>query len=138
MRVNKDIPSYEFVFPTNYTYKTCERKSANPPFRVRLQHLLDESDIGIEDVAAGDDLLDLPAWDTPPVECLTHLTFFPKEDTSPYLIKQEFKITEEKFCDYHPIYTDGSKQNEKLLVHLLQRMDLFPIVYLITQAFSQL
>ena len=42
LKANPDIPSYEYVFPTHYTYKKCLRKSTNPPFRVRLQSLLDD------------------------------------------------------------------------------------------------
>ena len=112
LKANRDIPSYEYVFPTDYTYKTCQRKSANPPFRVRLQVLLDESGIDLDDVADSDDLLDLPVWDIPPVKCLTHLADYNKDDTSPYLHKNEFKITEDQFSDFQHIYTDGSKCNE--------------------------
>ena len=114
LKANRDIPSYEYVFPTNYTYKTCQRKSANPSFRVRLQSLLDESGIDFDDVADSDDLLDLPVWDIPPVKCLTHLAEYNKDDTSPYLYKHEFKIIEDQLSDFHCIYTDGSKCNEKV------------------------
>ena len=114
LKANPDIPSYEYVYPTNYTYKRCQRKSTNPPLRVRLQSLLDESGIGFDDVAVSEDLLDLPVWDITPVKCLTHLADYNKDDTLPYIFKHEFKFIEDQFLDFDHIYTDGSKSDEKV------------------------
>ena len=44
----------------------------------------------MEDIADSDDLLDLPVWDMPHVECLTDLTHHNKEDTLPHFYTLEF------------------------------------------------
>ena len=114
IKANPDIPSFESIFPTDYEYRKCIKRNTPPPFRVRFQSLLDEAGIDIDDVASCDDLLDYPVWDSPAVECLSHLTTYNKENTPPYIFKQEYNIVKQEFHDHFFIYTDGSKMDEKV------------------------
>ena len=114
LRANTDNPAYGFVFPTDYEYGPRLPRCGRPPFRERFQALLNEANIDVEDIAINKGLYEPPVWDMKPVQCLTHLTKFDKEETLPHLYKAEYNITKNEYYDYCFIYTDGSKCGDKV------------------------
>ena len=121
LKANPDNPAHEFIFPTDYTYKSCIIPSAIPAFRTRFQHLLDASNINIDDVAVNKVLYDPPAWDMPQIECLTQLTIHGKDSTPPHIYKADFNLIKSDFSNYRHIYTDGSKCGERVAYALVTR-----------------
>ena len=114
LKAHKENPAYQYVFPTDYTYKNCLERRAIPAFRVRFQRLLNSIDMNIEDIAENENILELPLWDTPPISCLSHIANYEKENTLPQFYKDQFYITKYMYSDYECIYTDGSKQEDKV------------------------
>ena len=116
LKANPKIPSHKSVFPTSYRYGQCtvHANYNDEPFRVRLQNLLDEAKIKVDDIAISEDLYEPPVWDMTPVECLTHLAQHEKEHTLPQTYQIEYNITKSKYSDHHPIFTDGSKCDDKV------------------------
>ena len=107
-------PAYEFVYPTDYEYKICLERRAIPAFRVRFKQLLNNCDIDADNIAIHEELHDYPLWDNPPIHCLTHIASFEKENTLPDFYRNEFYIIKNNFPEHECIYTDGSKQDNKV------------------------
>ena len=94
LKANPKIPSYEDVFPTDYTYgkRLVHANYKDEPFRVRLQNSLVESKIEVEDIAISENLYVPPVWDMNPVNCLTDLAQHAKESTLPHIYLADYNI----------------------------------------------
>ena len=72
-----------------------------------------ESDIDISNILVNK-IPDVPNWDSvEPNVCLS-LSQYCKSYTLPQQYKEEYNIIKSNFSDFSPIYTDGSKQDDKV------------------------
>ena len=119
LKANSENPAHNFVYPTNYQYRTTLERRATPAFRVRFQRLLDSANINTENITQSEDLSDYPLWDAPPVNCICSIADYEKDNTHPQVYKNLFHIVRNNFPEHKCIFTDGSKQDEKVAYALV-------------------
>ena len=113
LRANPNNPAYDVTFNTQYKEKFLNRSHTNFPFSIRSCKLLNDAGI-ISANTLPNEVPDIPVWDSEPNKVLFNLTKFNKASTSNDIFQSEFKEMVSKYEDYTKIYTDGSKQNEKV------------------------
>ena len=105
-------PAYDNVFraPPSEIFETSK---TTPPFGIRvLPHIL-KAKINQEDIEANN-LPDPPPWKELKSKFDFSLTKFPKEQTNPLIYKQEYLNLTEKYSDSIHLFTDGSKEDERV------------------------
>ena len=139
LKAHPENPAHEVVYPADFQNTESEALDprTTPAFRERFRRLLEKSNISTDDIATNDsyskttdDLIlaqiksnqnrtdvsldDYPIWDNPAAKCITYLAQFEKEHTLPESYKIYFNIIKNELSEYKNIYTDGSKQEERV------------------------
>ncbi|KAK6171734.1 hypothetical protein SNE40_018172 [Patella caerulea] len=84
-----------------------------PSFGIRIQHLLLEAGIS-HDSIANTPFFETPPWSISPPKIDLDLTKNRKKDTSSTVFQTLFGELRSKCGDYAPIYTDGSKDGDRV------------------------
>jgi ribonuclease HI len=113
LKANPSNPAYHLVFKPAYKEQFIAKPREIPPFSLRLETLLELSNIDLNDIAINN-IPKHPVWDQPPPKCLFHLASHTKSDTPPHIYRAEYMLIKEKYLEFCPIYTDGSKHEEKV------------------------
>ena len=113
LKANPTNPAYNAVFHPNYLLKFRDRPHAIAPFGIRMKHHVREIGLKLNAIAINT-VPETPIWDAPEVNVLLDLTTFNKATTSSDLFKSKFLELKAKYSHFCPIYTDGSKQGERV------------------------
>ena len=109
---NKDKPTHKAVFGSDYTHIQDTNPNVIVPLGGRVLPHIEEADIRLE-LIAKQRVLNRPRWKLKKPIIERSLTKYTKEETNPYLFKTKFAEIKDTHTDYHFIYTDGSKLDEK-------------------------
>jgi ribonuclease HI len=105
-------PAYDCVFNTSSS-EIFEKSKTCPPFGQRiLPHIISANTNFKEIHDRG--VSTPPPWRTPTININFELCKFRKDITNPIIYRQEFLEIRARYLNCFDIYTDGSKQNEKV------------------------
>ena len=113
LKANPDNPAYNLVFHPQYETKFLAKPREIPPFALRISGLMEEAGININNIMANT-IPNNPVWVAPEPTVLFNLTWYEKSSTAPEIYRTYFYQLLNKYKEFCPIYTDGSKQQEKV------------------------
>ena len=113
LKANPSNPAYNCVFHPEYTQLFAAKQKAIPPFGIRIQQHIDDADINLKTISKHS-LLTTPPWQLVRPNVNLHLTRFKKSTTNQLVFQQEFLEFLNQYPSYQAIYTDGSKDGEKV------------------------
>ena len=109
---NKDNPTHKIVFQPQLESAFISKPSSILPFGLRIRPHLQAADINI--VTLHDiKLPKLPPWTLHVPIVNTELHKSTKSSTLEAEFKTDFELLRERYHDYYPLYTDGSKIENK-------------------------
>ena len=110
---NKYNPTHTSIFEPNDEHLFQAKPNAIPTFGIRIKHMLGEMDFHTGKVVPIA-ICNTPPWKTPTPNILFDLSQYKKADTTPEIFKSKFIEITSKFPHHKHIYTDGSKEEEKV------------------------
>ena len=78
-----------------------------------MKPLVQEVGLNLNNIATNK-IPDTPVWNAPEIKILFDLTAHNKASTLPDVFKSKFLELREPYRDFYAIYTDGSKQDERV------------------------
>ena len=113
LRSQPDHPTYNCVFNPRFSSLYLRRRNATRPLGIRLTNLLNELQIVLpRTLRVGRN--SVPPWLIPRPSIDISLSIHPRSTTTPELYRQLFLAMLDQNRDFHPIYTDGSKSNDRV------------------------
>ena len=113
LKSNHDNPTYKVVFEPLYKDEFLKREKVLPPFS-----LCCEANINCLDYDSGDvanyKISEVPLWTSKSPTYLYNLASDKKAITDPIVFKTKFLEVKEQYYTPEDIYTDGSKDSEKV------------------------
>ena len=85
------------------------RPSAIRTFGLRIEHFLIASNIELSDILETPSYFILPAWCIKPPKIVLDLVHLKKDRTDASIYQQLFMEIRDRYRDYIPVYTDGSR-----------------------------
>jgi ribonuclease HI len=113
LKSNPDNPAHDIVFKHRYRHAFLRKPSAIPSFNMRIQRLLREARINTENIAENS-VPDHPPWEAEAPDVHIGLANYDKSITSPLFYQSEHARLKDQHPDFSFIYTDGSKQNDRV------------------------
>ena len=122
---NKHNPTHKIVFSPQYRNLFDNKPNAIKPFGLRMEKHLHDADIRLEYIADYS-IPNTPPWRLQTPSILLHINKDKtKQDTSVDEYKTEFNEVRSFFKEYEDIYTDGSKDNEKVAAAAVTKSHIF-------------
>lgn len=109
---NKQNPTHKTVFGSDFSRFTERAPTVIPPFGARVLPHLEQAGILLESIA-NYKISTIPTWRLTKPLVLKQLSSTSKDITDPNLFQTNFAVLKENYKDYHHIYTDGSKLDNK-------------------------
>ncbi len=106
-------PAYNDVFDPPYQQFFRIYPNAIKPLGLRMKPILENENINV-DTIANVIMPDKEPWTLKTPTVLFDLNIDKKSQTNPEFLKSKFLEIKSRYTDYIPIYTDGSKQEEKV------------------------
>ena len=106
-------PAFECTINPNYKELFARKKSAIPSFGIRMQSVLDNSNIPNENVHETV-ISEVPPWTLHQPRVDLTLSNLCKKDTSSLVFIQKYNEIKDEHSYCTPIYTDGSKDNDRV------------------------
>ena len=106
-------PAFECTIDPKYKELFASKESAIPSFGIRIQSLLDASSILTDNVHATV-IPQVPPWTTHHPKVCLDLSVLAKKDTPSHVYIQKFNEIKDQYSYCTPIYTDGSKDNDRV------------------------
>ena len=106
-------PTYEVTFNPQYVDLFENKPKAIPPFGIRIQRLSAQLDADINCIAETK-LSDVPPWEFQKPKMNYDMHSGKKRDTDPFDYQVSFHDIQAKYHDHDFIYTDGSKDGNKV------------------------
>ena len=113
LKSNHDNPTRKAVFEPLYKDEFLKREQVIPPFNLRCEADISCLDCDLEDVA-NYQISDVPLWTSKSPTYLYNLASDKKAITDPIVFKTKFLEVKEQYYTHEDIYTDGSKDGEKV------------------------
>ena len=113
LSANPTNPAYDVVFKSMYKESYLEKSDKNYPFSIRSAQMLRGAKINTSNVLENS-IPDNPIWDSFSPSVVLNLSVYDKSSTPPEIFQSEFNELKAYYSDYCHIYTDGSKQQEKV------------------------
>ena len=113
LAANLENPAHNCVFNPKYERFYNNTPSATKPLGLRIQPLLEQANISIKNVQP----FSLPSkepWTQNPPKIILDLHKNKKSEVDSHIFKNEFLEIKSAYKHYISIYTDGSKQDEKV------------------------
>ena len=113
LKSNPHNPTHKVVFEPLYKDEFIEKEKLIPPFSLRCEADMNCLQVDLEDVAHYK-ISDVPLWTS---KCPTYNYYLASEKkatTDPRIFKNKFLEVKEKYYTHEEIYTDGSKDGEKI------------------------
>ena len=106
-------PAFECTIDPKYKELFARKESAIPSFGIRIQSLLDASGILTDNVHATV-IPQVPPWTMHHPKVCLDLSILAKKDTPSHVFIQKFNEIKDQYSYCTPIYTDGSKDNDRV------------------------
>ena len=113
LKSNPDNPTHQVVFEPLYKDEFIEKEKVIPPFSLRCEADINCIDVDLEDVA-NHKISEVPLWTSRSPTFNYYLASYKKATTDPMIFKNKFLEVKEQYCTHQEIYTDGSKDGEKV------------------------
>ena len=113
LKSNRDNPTHKVVFETLYKDEFLNKEKVIPPFSLRCEADISCVDCDLEDVA-NYKISEVPLWTSKSPTYLYNLSSDKKAITDPVVFKTKFLEVKEQYYTHEVIYTDGSKDGEKV------------------------
>ena len=113
LKSNPDNPTHQVVFEPLYKDEFIEKEKVIPPFSLRCEADINCIDIDLEDVA-NFKISEVPLWASKSPTYNYFLASDKKATTDPMIFKNKFLEVKEQYYTHQEIYTDGSKDGEKV------------------------
>ena len=113
LKSNHNNPTYKVVFEPLYKDEFLIREKVVPPFSLRCEADINCLDCDLEDVA-NYKISEVPLWTSKSPTYLYNLASDKKAITDPIVFKTKFLEVKEQYYTHEDIYTDGSKDGEKV------------------------
>ena len=113
LKANPENPAYDATFTVTNEHFYTSKPTAIRPFALRIKDPLDEICPNLNQIDQYS-VPRVPPWKMMRPYVDLSLSVYPKEKTPPILFQSEFTSLQEKYEDYKAIYTDGSKDGEKV------------------------
>ena len=105
-------PAFECTIDPKYKELFARKESAIPSFGIRIQSILDVSNI-LNDNVHATVIPQVPPWTMHHPKVLD-LSVLAKKDTPSHVYIQKFNEIKDQYSYCIPIYTDGSKDNDRV------------------------
>ena len=106
-------PAFESTINPKYKELFVRKESAIPTFGIRMQSVLEDSDIENNNVHETI-ISEVPPWILRSPKVLLDLSDLSKKDTPSPVFIQKFNEIKDEHSYFTPIYTDGSKDNNRV------------------------
>ena len=106
-------PAFECTIGPKYKELFARKESAIPSFGIRIQSILDVSNI-LNDNVHATVMPQVPPWTMHHPKVCLDLSFLAKKDTPSHVYIQKFNEIKDQYSYCIPIYTDGSKDNDRV------------------------
>ena len=106
-------PAHDCVFKPLYENIFEKHPNKIQPFGIRIKPHLNNSGINLDEIAAIE-IPHNPPWLNPKPVFIFDLRNHKKSDTNPLIIQQHFAEIKSHYPDHSAIYTDGSKDGDKV------------------------
>ena len=106
-------PAFECTIDPKYKELFARKESAIPSFGIRIQLILDVSNI-LNDNVHATVIPQVPPWTMHHPKVCLDLSVLAKKDTPSHVYIQKFNEIKDQYSYCIPIYTDGSKDNDRV------------------------
>ena len=106
-------PAFECTIDPKYKELFARKESAIPSFGIRIQSILDVSNI-LNDNVHATVIPQVPLWTMHHPKVCLDLSVLAKKDTPSHVYIQKFNEIKDQYSYCIPIYTDGSKDNDRV------------------------
>ena len=113
LKSNPDNPTNQVVFEPLYKDEFIKKEKVIPPFSLRCEADINCIDVDLEDVAKHK-ISEVPLWTSKSPTYNYFLASDKKATTDPMIFKNKFLEIKEQYYTHEEIYTDGSKDGEKV------------------------
>ena len=113
LKSNLDNPTHKVVFEPLNKDGFLKREKVIPPFSLLCEADINCLECDLEDVA-NCRIPEVPSWTSPNPTYLYNLASDKKAITDPIVFKTKFLEVKEQYYTHEDIYTDGSKDGEKV------------------------
>jgi ribonuclease HI len=113
LKSNPKNPTYKTVFSPMYDDLFQQRENTIPPFSLRNNRYIESLNIDLNDIETNQ-IPDIPPWIWKSPQFIYDLAKSKKETTIPEIFKVQYNEIKQHFYNYEYIYTDGSKQNNRV------------------------
>ena len=113
LKSNPDNPTHQVVFEPLYKDEFIEKEKVISPFSLRCEADMNCIDVDLDDVAKHK-ISEVPLWTSKSPTYNYFLASDKKATTDPMIFKNKFLEVKEQYYTYQEIYTDGSKDGEKV------------------------
>ena len=107
-------PAHNAVFDNKYMKLFDARPSAIRTFGLRIKQCLTASNIEFSDILETPSYFILPPWCVKPPKIVLDLVHLKKDRTDASIYQQCFLQIRDKYGDYIPVYTDGSRDGNSV------------------------
>ena len=113
LAANPSNPAFKVTFSPQFSEIYERKPSAIRPFGLRVLPLLDSTNINPTNIE-NDFVTEIPSWCMKKPDILFDLHTSKKSFSDSLIMKQNFHILQSRYTEYQHIYTDGSKDGEKV------------------------
>ena len=106
-------PAFECTIDPKYKELFARKESLIPSFGIRIQSILDVSNI-LNDNVHATVIPQVPPWTMHHPKVCLDLSVLAKKDTPSHVYIQKFNEIKDQYSYCIPIYTDGSKDNDRV------------------------
>ena len=106
-------PAFECTINPKYKETFARKESAIPTFGIRVQAILDDSNIENDNIHETI-IPEVPPWNLHQPKVRLDLSDLSKKNTPPHVFIQKFNEIKDEHSYCNPIYTDGSKDNDRV------------------------
>ena len=137
LAANPSNPAHKVTFPPNYVDLYEQKPKAIKSFGIRISPLLEAANIKPQNVEKHF-TPNIPAWFVKELDILFDLHSGIKSESNPHMLKDDFRRLQSRYKNYQQVYTDGLKEDLRLVVLLYQTTIVKCNVYLTIHQFSLL
>ena len=113
LKSSPENPTHKVVFEPLYKDEFIEKEKVIPPFSLRCEANMNCIDVDLEDVA-NHKISELPLWTCKSPTYNYYLALDKKATTDPMNFKNKLLEVKEQYYTHEEIYTDGSKDGDKV------------------------
>ena len=121
---NPENPTHQLAFNPKFVALYRARPTTIPTFGIRMKSHLENAGIQLEYIA-NYKISNTPPWQLTKPKIITSLAQTPKQDTPSVLFKQKFLEIKSQWQDHKPIYTDGSKLDDKAAAAIVTQLNTY-------------